>query len=255
METPNKRIDSHPGAKEPRRPWGSLLFCLVLFLIGCFFLGWTIKRQLTPPEDEAIPMAEYDVAQEAQKLVRRGKEAPLSDSLAQVLAEAERVHFESYKHPLVGKPAPEFTRKDVDGKIWSLKEAIRRGPVVLVFYLGYHCDHCVSQLFDVNEDIKLFEELGAQVAALSPDSAESTRKKYAKYGAFQFPVLSDHSNQLAQAYGLYTPPKEGKDEELLHGTFVIDMDGIVRWAAFGEQPFGHNATLLYEVAKILGKTR
>jgi peroxiredoxin Q/BCP len=255
MQTPKNPLESLPSTEPPSRPWGPWLFCLVLFVVGCFFLGWTMKRRYYPSEAEPIPMAEYDVAQEAQNLVRKGKEHPLSDSLAQVLAEAERVHFDSYKHPLIGKPAPEFTRTTVDGQVWSLKEAIKKGPVVLIFYLGYHCDHCVSQLFDVNEDMKLFEELGAQVVALSPDSLELTRKRYAKYGSFQFPVLSDHSTQIAEAYGIFKPAKDGKDEELLHGTFVIDMDGIIRWAAYGEQPFGHNPTLLYEVAKILGKAR
>ncbi len=253
MESTKSSSDSRTSVEIPSRPWGAYLFCAVLFLVGCLFLGLTIKRRLEPSADSPVPMQEYDVAQEAQKLVRKSKENPLSPSLAQVLAEAERVHFESYQHPLVGRPAPEFTREDVDGQIWSLKEALNRGPVIVVFYLGYHCDHCVSQLFDLNEDIQLFDELGVQVVALSPDSKELTRKRYARYGAFRFPVLSDHSNSLAEAYGLYTPAKDGKDENLLHGTFVIDQQGIVRWAAYGDQPFGHNPTLLYEAAKILGK--
>lgn len=253
MESTKNPAPPEAPSEAPARPWGAYLFCVLLFLVGCVFLGLTIKRRLEPPEDAPVPMKEYNVAEEAQKLVRKSKEKPLSDSLAQVLTEAERVHFESYQHPLVGKPAPEFTREDVDGKIWSLKEALKKGPVIVVFYLGYHCDHCVSQLFDLNEDIQLFEELGAQVVALSPDSSELTRKRYARYGAFRFPVLSDHSNSIAEAYGVYTPAKDGKEEELLHGTFVLDQQGVVRWAAFGDQPFGHNPTLLYEVAKILGK--
>ncbi|MCX7699266.1 MAG: peroxiredoxin family protein [Gemmataceae bacterium] len=253
MESTKNPAAPEATSEAPARPWGAYLFCAVLFLVGCVFLGLTIKRRLEPSEDIPVPMKEYNVAEEAQKFVRKSKEKPLSDSLAQVLSEAERVHFESYQHPLVGKPAPEFTREDVDGKIWSLKEALKKGPVIVVFYLGYHCDHCVSQLFDLNEDIQLFEELGAQVVALSPDSSELTRKRYAQYGAFRFPVLSDHSNAIAEAYGVYTPAKDGKEEDLLHGTFVVDQQGIVRWAAFGDQPFGHNPTLLYEVAKILGK--
>src|SRR5262249_58504220 len=150
-------------------------------------------------------------------------------------------------------PAPEFTRPDADGHPWALKEATKKGPVVVVFYLGYYCNHCVSQLFDLNEDLALFRELGAQVVALSPDSAKTTFERYKEYGRFSFPLLSDHDNPIAQAYGVFTPAADGKREKLEHGTFIVDQHGVVRWATIGEEPFGHNKTLLWELAKLRKK--
>lgn len=239
-------------AAQARLPVGALLFCTALALIGCLMIGVTIWRLTRGGErDESVPPR--DVAAEARQLVRENKPAPLSDPLATILGDAENLHYDSYQHALVGKPAPEFTRSDVDGKAWSLQEHLKNGPVVVVFYLGYYCNHCVSQLFDANEDYKYFRELGAEVVALSPDSAQTTKAKYKEYGSFSFPVLFDHGNQIAEKYGVFVPAKDGKPESLDHGTFVIGQDGIVKWAAFGPAPFGHNPTLLLELAKLRKK--
>jgi peroxiredoxin Q/BCP len=241
-----------PDATPHRTPWGALAFCALLVIIGFVFLGLAVRKQFFPPEEQFKPMEQYDIASEAQKLVRKDKPAPLSGPLEKIVEEGQRLHFDSYEHPLVGKPAPDFTRDDADGKPWSLKEHMKKGPVVVVFYLGYYCNHCVAQLFDVNEDVERFRELGAEVVALSPDPRETTLKRYKEYGPFKYPVLSDRGSKVAETYGVYKPAHDGKTEDVLHGTFVIDQQGIVRWAAFGETPFGHNPTLLYELAKIKG---
>ncbi len=240
--------ESARAEAPPRTPWGALLFCALLVAVGFVFLGLAVRRQFLAREEQPRAMEEYDLAAEAKKLVRQNKPQPLSEPLEKILEEAKRVHFDSYKHPLVGKPAPDFAGIDVDGQPFELKEALKKGPVVVVFYLGYFCNHCVSQLFDVNEDIERFHELGAQVVALSPDAVEVTRDRYKQYGAFKFPVLADRGSKIADVYGV----KDAKSGDVLHGTFVIDQQGIVRWAAFGETPFGHNATLMYELAKIKG---
>jgi peroxiredoxin len=236
-------------AARPRVPRGPLLFCAALMLVGFGYVGVAAWRYLHPPE----PPPGRDIAAAARALVRQAKPEPLSASLEKVLAEAQETHFPSYDHPLVGKPAPDFTRPDVDGKPWSLKQALAKGPVVIVFYYGYYCDHCVSQLFGVQEDYHYFRELGAEVVALSPDKAEETKEKYKQYGAFPFPVLTDRTSGVAEAYGVFTPAKDGQAEQLLHGTFVVGQDGLVKWAAFGPTPFGRNDTLLYELAKLKKK--
>src|SRR5207247_2276309 len=100
--------------------------------------------------------------------------------------------------------------------------------------------HCVSQLFDLNEDYAHFREVGAEVVALSPDPISTTKQQYKKYGSFAFPVLPDQDNRFSTAYGVFTAATKGKPENLEHGTFVIDQQGVVRWAAFGPAPFSHN---------------
>ena len=68
-----------------------------------------------------------------------------------------------------------------------------------------------------------------------------------------FPVLSDPGNKTAVDYSIYAPALGSKSDRLLHGTFVIDKDGIVRWCHYGEAPFTANATLLVELGKFQGR--
>src|SRR5262245_12692181 len=139
--TPAPSETPTPPAEAPHRvPLGVYLFCLMLVAIGCVYLTIALRRYFNPRTDTATAMGTYDVADEAKKYLREKKPQPLSPSLEKALAEP---HIAAQPHPLLGKVAPEFTRDDVDGKPWALKEALKRGPAVVVFYQGYHCNHCV----------------------------------------------------------------------------------------------------------------
>jgi peroxiredoxin Q/BCP len=137
---------------------------------------------------------------------------------------------------------------------WSLALRLKEGPIVLVFYYGYHCDHCVSQLFALDKDLGKFHELGVQVVAISADPPELTRERSKQYGAFGFPVLSDRGNKVAQKYETYIPnPAAGKEGDLLHGTFVLARNGQVAWVNRGDGPFTENRSLLHEIARLQGR--
>jgi peroxiredoxin len=195
-----------------------------------------------------------DVASDAMAYLRGKKPAPLSGSFQDLLSDPNFRPLPTQAHPLLGKPAPPFTLSDPDGQSWSLTNLTADGPLVVVFYYGYYCNHCVSQLFDVNEDITRFQELGAKVVAISADPAEETRAKFRLYGSFRFPVLADPGNAVAQAYFVYQPSHPGKSDDLLsHGTFVISRAGQVAWANTGAEPFADNRTLLHELARLEGK--
>lgn len=152
-------------------------------------------------------------------------------------------------HPLIGHAAPNFTLGDHRGKSWMLSEHLKRGPIVLVFYLGYYCNFCVHDLFELNADLDRFQTLGAEVVAISGDSPEITRQRFEQFGPFGFSVLSDPRHAVAQSYGMFRPGIASNPEILLHGTFVIGRDGIVRWASFGSRPFRNDMALLYEITR------
>jgi thioredoxin-dependent peroxiredoxin len=175
--------------------------------------------------------------------------ANLSASLQEVLSHPDVIP--SHNHPLLGRHAPDFSLADVDGKTWDLKELRTGGPVVLIFFYGYHCSHCATQLFDVNRDLPLFREVGAQVVALSGAAPELARRRFPRHG---FPVLSDPGNKVARAYQVHRPAPDRRTAALLlHGTFVIDRNGTVRWVNVGDAPFRRNAALLYQLARLEGR--
>jgi thioredoxin-dependent peroxiredoxin len=244
-----------PATTSRRLPRSALLFGISLILVGLVYVGIVVRHALQANGSgvAASTPEQRDVAAEAKALLRQTKPAPLSESMEKLLAEAEQHHLASQPYPLLGKPAPDFSRPDVYGNIWSLRDALQRGPVVVIFYYGYHCNHCVSQLFDASEDYLRFRELGAEVVALSADDSDITRKRYQQYGAFSFPVLADHGNKIAQSFGVSQPAENGKTEQLDHGTFIIDQKGVVRWAATGDTPFSDNRTLLWELNQLRKK--
>jgi len=192
-----------------------------------------------------------DLAKEARDDLDSRGYKPLSGTLGALLNDASVPSIPTQADPLLNRPAPDFTLDDTDGKTWPLQTALEAGPVVVVFYYGYHCNHCVSQLFALDKDLERFRDLGATVVAISADEPVLTRERFKKYGAFHFPVLSDPGYKIAEAYGTFAPSKkEGEDGNQLHGTFVLDRHGKVVWANRGEGPFTHNLTLLREIQRV-----
>lgn len=194
-----------------------------------------------------------NVAAEAKEYLRERNVKALDVDLDTLLADSQEQSLPTLAHPLLNQPAPAFELSDHNRQQRSLAEQLSRGPVVVVFYYGYYCNHCVSQLFALQDDIAKFRELGAEVMAISADTPDQTTEKFAKYGQFTFPVLSDPDNKTAETFSIFAPASGGKKERLLHGTFVIDRDGVVRWCHYGDAPFTANATLLVELAKLQGR--
>jgi peroxiredoxin len=176
------------------------------------------------------------------------QEEKLSAPLEELLNDAAFVRAESEEHPLLGKQFLDFQLTNSAGQMVSLSDYTKQGPVVLVFYYGYTCSHCVAQLIGLQEDLKYFHELGAEIVAFSPDTVEFTQEKYKEYGAFEFPVLADPDYAIAEKYGVFAPATPDAPEDLLHGTFVIDETGKVIFANRGYQPFVDNKSLLYWLA-------
>ena len=222
-----------------------------LLATGLVLLVWSTCQHWLEPAAPARP-ADPDVAASARAYLRERKVKPLSEPLARLLADAtKRVATQPYA--LLGQPAPDFELGGTQAPATSLREHIRRGPVVLVFYYGYYCNHCVGQLFALHDDIAKFRELGAAIVAVSADPPELTRTRFRQYGDFAFPVLSDPGNKIARIYGVYKPAEGDRAEDQQHGTFVIGRDGRMHWAHIGYEPFTDNRTLLYELARLEGR--
>lgn len=176
----------------------------------------------------------------------------LSDGLTELLQDQQFTPVPTMEHPLLNKPAPEFSLLDVGKQTQSLSSIRSKGPAIVVFYYGYGCSHCVAQLFGLNDDLRYFQELGVPIIALSTDSPEHTAEKYKEYGPFNFPVLSDPDNTAAGQYGTFIPATAEKGEDQLHGTFLISADGKIVWANTGHQPFIDNKSLLFQMAEMTG---
>ena len=71
----------------------------------------------------------------------------------------------------VGDQAPDFTLPGTAGRSYSLAE-FRGRPVVLVFYPGDNTPVCTKQLNAYTDDFTQFEDVGAEVLAISPQGVD-----------------------------------------------------------------------------------
>jgi peroxiredoxin len=246
------------------RKWLILLFSSILIFVFLGGIAWVAAPSsipaASPPTVAKVPQEtgkhfngkiHFDLL--AKLLADDRRSAPANEWLRELADPKAPFQVASQSHPLLDRPAPDFTLNDHRGQAWSLQGQLERGPVVLVFYLGYSCNFCVHDLFELNADIERFHSLGAEVIAVSGDSPDLTRQQFDRYGAFGFPVLTDPDHVVGRSYGMVRPAKASEPEELLHGTFLVGRDGQVHWVSSGDTPFHNNKALLYEVARLENK--
>jgi peroxiredoxin len=232
---------------RPRR-WRMALSVVVFLSVAGGIWSWSLSRQ-----SQVLAAAGPDLAGQARDYLRSQNVVPLSEPLEKLLSEPAARRVSAQAHPLLGRSAPDFVLLDTNLQATRLSDQLARGPVVLVFYYGYHCNHCVGQLFALHDDAAKFRELGAELLAISADPPEATRDRFREYGEFAFPVLFDPGNAAAHQYGVFEPATESTPETLQHGTFIIGRDCRVHWAYFGKDPFTDNRALLLELAALEGK--
>jgi peroxiredoxin Q/BCP len=232
-----------PQDGEQPRPRRSAATWLFLGLLGAGALACgaliTYRARVPHDVDEYGLVPTGDVAADAKAFLSAAQSQALpAEKLAESRAAAE------LPNPLVGKPAPDFELSDTDGHAVSLAQLRHDGPVIVVFYYGYYCSHCVAQLFALEQDLPKFEKAGAHIVALSADPSDQTAARFRQYGRFHFPVLSDRANKVAEKYSVYTRAIGDREEDLKHGTFIVDQSGRIIWGYAGNQPFVDNAFLL-----------
>lgn len=135
----------------------------------------------------------------------------------------------------IGKTAPQFSMKALDGKEYSLDALLARGPVVVVFF-KISCPVCQFTFPFLQRLAERFAGKNVSVIGVSQDDARSTKEFNREYGV-TFPTLIDEAGYPASnAYGLTNVPT----------IFLIDSDGTVKVSCMG-----FDKATLEEIAKEL----
>ena len=155
--------------------------------------------------------------------------------------------------------APDWALPDSKGAVTSLADFQKKGsPVLVIFYLGKGCTHCMEQLNNFAPLTEKYAEAGIPIVAISTDSpaglAETFfysaggegEEKNAK-NPFPFPLLSDEKLNTFKAYRAY----DDFEKMALHGTFLIDARGRIRWQDISYEPFMRTEWLLEECKRLL----
>lgn len=148
-----------------------------------------------------------------------------------------------------GDKAPEFELQNSTGDSVKLSDYLTQGAVVLTWYRGGWCPYCNLTLKALQDLLPEFKGNGANLLALTPELPDNSLNT-AEKNNLQFEVLTDKNLDVAKEYNLVfklgQPVSElykknfdlmvyngnDSDELPLAATYVIDKEGIVRYAFF-----------------------
>lgn len=143
--------------------------------------------------------------------------------------------------------APLWYAVDVEGKGVSDQQFAGK-PYIAILYLGFGCLHCAEQLTEFSPKVEAFSKLGIQVIGISTETPAKLREGIRNYdGEMKVQLFSNAEHDAFRAFRAYDD-FEGLP---LHGTFLIDAHGKVRWQDIGYQPFMNVDFLLEESKRLL----
>lgn len=161
-------------------------------------------------------------------------------------------------HVDLGKPAPRFRLKNVDGNLLTRDDLKGENGLMIVFICN-HCPYVKGVIDRLCEDLQVLQSQGFGVVAVSSNDAEAypedsfeNMQKFAKENKFTFPYLYDEDQRLAKELGaVCTPDFFGFDDNLnLH--FRGRLDGAGK-GYFDENQ--HQKEMLIAMEELLNEGR
>ncbi|MFO1009246.1 MAG: redoxin domain-containing protein [Planctomycetota bacterium] len=140
--------------------------------------------------------------------------------------------------------APKLECLDSEGALVRLED-LRGKNVLLVFYLGKECVHCMEQLRAIDAKKSELAKLDTVVLAVSSASPEKN-KAAVELGELSARLLSDKDHENARRFTSY----DDFEELELHSTILIDVQGRVHWKRTGGDPFQDVDFLLAELGRM-----
>jgi peroxiredoxin Q/BCP len=127
----------------------------------------------------------------------------------------------------VGDMAPEFCLPETEGEEICLGD-LRGDWAVLYFYPKDNTKGCTLEALEFTEAEPKFEEMGAKILGVSPDSLESHSKFKEKHG-LTIDLLSDTDQEILEEYGVWQLKKMFGREFMgvVRSTFLIDPEGEI----------------------------
>ena len=149
--------------------------------------------------------------------------------------------------PAIGERAPDFTLPSTSGEEVSLRDFRGERAVLLAFFPLAFTSTCTSELCGFSEDFDQFEGSGVAILPVSVDSVPTLKEYKAKYG-MHADLLSDFKRDVSRAYGVLLEDRFYS----ARAYFLIDRDGVVRWAHIEENPSRRreNSEILAHVAEL-----
>jgi peroxiredoxin len=150
----------------------------------------------------------------------------------------------------INSKAPDFRAKDQTGLEVHLKDLLKKGKVVLVFYRGQWCPYCNRELKRLEDSMQQIISKGATLVAVTPEKPESITKTIEKTSA-SYSILYDDQLKIMKAYdvafevdentltryhntGIDIEANNGKNGKYLPvpAVYVIDQESTITYRYF-----------------------
>lgn len=146
----------------------------------------------------------------------------------------------------VGDKAPDFTLKAAtNGKVsdFSLKQALKTGPVVVYFYPKAFTGGCSLEAHQFSVAIDKFAVKKVRVVGVSTDDIDTLKRFSTADCQGKFPVASDASASVAKAYDAKLPMVDMAGRV----SYVVDKDGRIAFVHDSGDAATHVPALLAAV--------
>ncbi len=131
-----------------------------------------------------------------------------------------------------GSKAPEFSLKTKTAEGLQdirLADNIGHRNTVLLFFPLAFTGVCTKEMCDVSGGIKAYQDLNASVIGISVDSPFA-QEAWALKEQITIPLASDLNKEVAKAYDVLLADLVGIGAASARAAFVIDKEGVVRYA-------------------------
>ncbi len=143
--------------------------------------------------------------------------------------------------------APKWKVLDAANEVAS-SEKFAGENYLMIFYLGHGCLHCAEQLQAFGPRVGDFEDAGIKMIALSSDDQSGLSKSLDDYnGKMPMRLASNSALDIFKAFRAH----DDFESQPLHGTFLIDKQGRIRWQDISYEPFMDHEFLLEESKRLL----
>lgn len=149
--------------------------------------------------------------------------------------------------PTVGMPAPEINLDTTGGTKATLAAYRGHKNVLLAFFPLAFTSTCSAELCAFNDDYAAFELKNVVVIPISVDAVPSLKEYKAKM-RIGVDLASDFKREASRAYGVLMESTFFANRAY----FLIDTDGIVRWAHVEGTPSTRreNSEILEQIEKL-----
>ena len=147
--------------------------------------------------------------------------------------------------------APDFSVVDERNFLVHLSDYKGNKNIVLYFYPKDDTPGCTIEANQFTQYIAEFAALDTVVYGVSKDDCES-HMAFVKKFDLQIGLFADTDGKLCEDYGVWQEKEKNGEKKMgiVRSTFIIDKEGVIRFAEYGVTPDGHALAVLEKVKQL-----